>query len=110
MADCHAFGPMVAAEAQERDFYRAKRRAFLGDGAHYNWGIHHGYFADFEAITDFLHVLCYVYKAAWGVGVNDEQRWAIYVKWLTACWEGRCERLESWWIICTLTAENPIHP
>lgn len=91
MADCHAFGPMVAAEAQERDFYRAKRRAFLGDGAHYNWGIHHGYFADFEPITDFLHVLCYVYKAAWGVGTNDKQRWNIYVKWMTACWEGRVE-------------------
>jgi hypothetical protein len=89
MADCHAFGPMVAAEAQERAFYQAKRRAFLGDGAHYNWGIHHGYFADFEPITDFLHVLCYVYKAAWGVGGNDEQRWNIYVKWMTACWEGR---------------------
>ena len=100
MVDCHSFGPMVAAEAQERDFYRAKRRAFLGDGAHYNWGIHHGYFADFEPITDFLHVLCYVYKAAWGVGANDKQRWAIYVKWLTACWEGRVkvviEELKYW--------------
>jgi hypothetical protein len=89
MADCQAFGPMMAAEAQERDFYQAKRRAFLGDGAHYNWGIQRAYFADFEPITDFLHVLCYVYKAAWGVGVDDKQRWAIYVKWMTACWEGR---------------------
>jgi hypothetical protein len=100
MADCHAFGPMVAAEAQERAFYRAKRRAFLGDGAAYNWGIQRIHFADFEPITDFLHVLCYVYKAAWGVGVNDEQRWAIYVKWLTACWEGRVkvviEELRYW--------------
>ena len=39
MADCRAFAPMVAAEAQERGFYRAKKRAFLGDGAAYNWGI-----------------------------------------------------------------------
>src|SRR5262252_8114555 len=70
MADCHAFGPMVAAEAQERDFYRAGRRAFLGDGAAYNWGIQRGYFPDFEAITDFLHVLCYIYLAAWGVGAD----------------------------------------
>ena len=89
MADCHAFGPMLAAEAQERDFYQAGRRAFLGDGAAYNWGIQRGYFPDFEAITDFLHVLCYLYLAAWGVGADEAQRWSVYVDWLGACWQGR---------------------
>jgi hypothetical protein len=89
MANCRAFGPMVAAEAQERDFYRAKRRAFVGDGAAYNWGIQRGYFPDFEAITDFLHVLCYLYLAAWGVGSDEAGRWSIYVDWLRACWQGR---------------------
>jgi len=100
MADCHAFGPMVAAEAQERDFYRAGRRAFLGDGAAYNWGIQRGYFPDFEAITDFLHVLCYIYLAAWGVGADEAQRWSIYVGWLWGCWQGRVqgviEELRQW--------------
>jgi hypothetical protein len=100
MADCHAFGPMVAAEAQERDFYRAGRRAFLGDGAAYNWGIQRGYFADFEPITDFLHVLCYLYLAAWGVGGDEAARWSIYVGWLRACWQGRVkavlEELRVW--------------
>jgi hypothetical protein len=100
MADCHSFGPMVAAEAQERDFYRAGRRAFLGDGAAYNWGIQRGYFADFEPINDFLHVLCYVYLAAWGVGSEEAQRWRIYVGWLRACWQGRVqeviEELQLW--------------
>src|SRR6266404_6312427 len=71
MVDSHAFGPLVAAEAQERDFYRAGRRAFLGDGAAYNWWIQRAYFADFEPITDFLHVLCYIYLAAWGVGADE---------------------------------------
>ncbi len=46
MADSRGFGPMVAAEAQERDFYRAKRKAFLGDGARYNWKIQKVYFRD----------------------------------------------------------------
>jgi hypothetical protein len=100
MADCHAFGPMVAAEAQERDFYRAERRAFLGDGAAYNWGIHRGYFPDFEPVVDFLHVLCYVYLAAWGVGADEAQRWSVYVGWLRACWQGRVaeviEELRVW--------------
>jgi hypothetical protein len=89
MADCHTFAPLVAAEAQERDFYQAKRRAFLGDGAAYNWGIQRGYFPDFEAIADFLHVLCYLYLAAWGVGTDEAVRWSIYVSWLRACWQGR---------------------
>jgi hypothetical protein len=53
-----SFGPPVAGEAQARDFYRAKRRAFVGDGQAYNWTIQRGYFPDFEPITDFLHVLC----------------------------------------------------
>ena len=91
---------MVAAEAQERDFYSAKRRAFLGDGAAYNWGIQRGYFPDFEPVNDFLHVLCYIYLAAWGVGLDEAQRWSIYVGWLWACWQGRVkeviEELRLW--------------
>jgi hypothetical protein len=93
MADCQAFGPMVAAEAQERDFYRARRQVFLGDGAAYNWGIQRAYFPHFEPITDFLHVLCYLYLAAWGVGADEAQRWSIYVGWLRACWQGRVQEV-----------------
>jgi hypothetical protein len=100
MADSRSFGPMVAAEAQERDFYRAGRRAFLGDGAKYNWRIQRGYFSDFEAIADLLHVLCYLYLAAWGVGADEAQRWSIYTGWLRACWQGRVqeviEELKTW--------------
>jgi hypothetical protein len=100
MVDCRAFGPMVAAEAQERGFYEAKRRAFLADGAAYNWGIHEGYFSDFEPITDMLHVLCYVYLAAWAVGGDETQKWSTYVGWLRSCWQGRVaeviEALQQW--------------
>jgi hypothetical protein len=89
VADSQSFGPMVAAEAQERDFYRAKRRAFVADGAAYNWSIQQGYFADFEPITDLLHVLCYLYLAAQATGSDDASRWSLYVAWLGACWQGR---------------------
>ena len=89
MADCRAFGRMVAAEAQERDFYRAKRRAFVADGAAYNWTLQRTRFADFEPIADFLHALCYVWLAAWGAGGDEEGRWALYLGWLRACWQGR---------------------
>jgi ribosomal protein L12E/L44/L45/RPP1/RPP2 len=89
MATSRLFAPMVAAEAQERGFYQAATRAFLGDGAAYNWWIQRAYFPDFVAIADFLHVLCYVYLAAWAVGSDEAQRWSIYLGWLRACWQGR---------------------
>ena len=100
MVDSRRFGPMVAAEAQERDFYRAERRAFVGDGARYNWWIQQGYFRDFVPIADLLHVLCYLYLAAWGVGADDAGRWSIYAGWLRATWQGRVreviEELQVW--------------
>jgi hypothetical protein len=89
MASSRAFGPMVAAEAQERGFYAALRRAFLGDGAAYNWRIQRAYFKDFVPIADFLHVLCYLYLAAWAAAADEAARWALYVAWLRACWQGR---------------------
>jgi hypothetical protein len=89
MAASDRFGPMVAAEAQERGFYQAPRKAFVSDGAKYNWSIHRGYFAEFEPITDFLHVLCYLYSAAMGIGECEGVGWSLYEKWLRACWQGR---------------------
>jgi hypothetical protein len=89
MKQARFFGPIVAAEAQERAFYQAKRRAFLGDGLGYNWSIHKAYFSDFEPIVDMLHVLCYLYLAAWATGGEPEQRWSLYLAWLRACWQGR---------------------
>jgi hypothetical protein len=89
MADSRSFGPMVAGEAQARDFYAATRRAFVADGSAYNWSIQHGYFPDFEPIVDFLHVLCYLYKAAYGLGTDEASRWSRYEGWLRQCWQGR---------------------
>jgi hypothetical protein len=89
MAQSRAFGPMMAAEAQSQGFYQAQRQAFLADGSAYNWSIQRGYFPHFVPIVDFLHVLCYVYLAAWAVGGDDEQRWRLYLDWLRACWQGR---------------------
>jgi hypothetical protein len=93
LRDSRSFGPLLAGEAQRRGFYQAQRRAFLGDGQAYNWVIHRGYFRDFEPIVDFLHVLCYVYLAAWAVGASEEQRWSIYLGWLRACWQGRVDEV-----------------
>jgi hypothetical protein len=89
MADSRSFGPMVAGEAQARDFYAADRRAFVADGLAYNWSIQQGYFPDFEPIVDLLHVLCYLYKAAYSLGSDEAERWRLYEGWLGQCWQGR---------------------
>jgi len=95
-----SFGPMMAAEAQERHFFDAKRRAFVADGAAYNWAIWQGYFRDFEPIVDFLHVLCYVYSSARAVSADESSGWSQYLVWMQACWQGRVEdvlrELEVW--------------
>lgn len=89
------FGKMVAAEAYGRNFYGSKRRAFLGDGQRYNWAIRDRWFADFEPIADFVHVLSYLYAAATAVSADVEERWALYVGWMTSCWQGRAGEVAS---------------
>jgi hypothetical protein len=100
MCDSRAFGLLVAAEAQARAFYQAPRRAFVGDGQQYNWRIQRAYFQDFEAIADFLHVLCYLYPAAGAVAADEPARWAQFEAWMAACWQGRVDEvlaeLTSW--------------
>jgi hypothetical protein len=89
LSDSRAFGPMVAGEAHSRRFYQASRRAFVADGAAYNWKIQRGYFPDFEPIVDFLHVLCYLFLAAQAVVPTAAEGWSLYVGWLRSCWQGR---------------------
>jgi hypothetical protein len=95
-----SFGPVMAAEAQERHFYEASRRAFVADGSAYNWSIHRGYFADFEPIADFLHAICYVYRCARVVSVDESSGWSQYLAWMRACWQGRVAEvlweLDAW--------------
>jgi hypothetical protein len=88
MVNSRAFGPLMAAEAQSRDFYAARRRAFVADGCAYNWSIHRGYFADFVPIVDLLHVVCYLFRAAQAVEAEAE-RWPLYLRWLRSCWQGQ---------------------
>ena len=83
------FGRLVAAEAHERGFFGAKRRAFVADGAAYNWAIHAGYFRDFEPIVDLLHVLCYLFTSACATNADEANGWTRYVRWVRACWQGR---------------------
>lgn len=89
LTNSRSFGPLVAAEAQSRNFYAAKRRAFVADGAAYNWTIQRGYFPDFEPIVDLLHVVCYLFHAARAVSSDEAAGWTRYEAWLRAVWQGR---------------------
>lgn len=100
MAESETFGKQVASEAYQRNFYKASRRAYVGDGQKYNWKIQERHFADFEAVTDFVHVLTYVYAAALAVAGSVKGGWPLYVGWIRACWQGRVRdvrvELEEW--------------
>lgn len=91
LRDVHEFGPLVAAEAQRRGFYAARRRAFLGDGSACNWTMHRLHFRSFTAIVDFMHVVGYVYGAAGAVTNSWAAQWEQYLTWATACWQGRVD-------------------
>jgi hypothetical protein len=84
-----SFGRLMATEAHQRHFSRAPRRAFVADGAAYNWSIHAGYFSDYEPVVDLLHVLCYLYPSACAARGDERSGWSQYVVWMRACWQGR---------------------
>ena len=89
MQNSDAFAKMVATAAYARNFFAAERRAFLGDGQRYNWTIQEKWFKDFVPIADFIHPLAYLYAAATELSSDVTERWALYLSWMTGCWQGR---------------------
>jgi hypothetical protein len=89
LGSSEVFGPMVAAEAQRRNFFAAQARAFLGDGSAWIWTLQRTYFPGFEPIVDFVHILTYIYLAAKAVGGPTTAVWRRYLGWAQACWQGR---------------------
>ena len=84
---------MVAAEAKRRNFPEAARRAFLGDGSAWIWGLQRRYFPTFVAIVDFLHALGHIFTAAQAAAADTEGRWELYEAWAEACWKGRVDQV-----------------
>jgi hypothetical protein len=82
------FGPMVHQAAWERNFFGAKRRAFLGDGLPVNWTIQRRHFASFTPILDFVHALSYVFSAAFA-GRPLAEGAEVFKRWIQAVWSGQ---------------------
>ena len=98
LRDVYGFGPLVAAEAQARGFYQAQRRVYLGDGDSKNWTVHRLHFPQFIGVTDFMHVVGYVFSSA--TALDPRQSWPLYLRHATACWQGRVHEvireLDAW--------------
>ena len=82
------FGPMVHQAAWDRNFFGAKRQAFLGDGLPVNWTIQLRHFASFTPILDFVHALSYVFAAAFAGRVLADGV-EVYKRWIQAVWSGQ---------------------
>jgi hypothetical protein len=88
--NCDQFGPMVAAEAMHRGFFGAKKRAALGDGSLWIWGIVAFYLVGFTPILDFLHLLAHLYSAAQAAHKDKAGKaWSLYVRLLKIAWAGK---------------------
>ena len=91
MVSSKEFGSMMAAEADRRGFFTAKRRAFLGDGLGYNWTIQREHFPTFEPILDFIHPIEHLHKVSQAIESNPDAAWQQTVEWIDDCWRGNVE-------------------
>jgi hypothetical protein len=94
------FGVLMACTAWMLGFAKAKRKAFVADGARSIWRVWKRRFSSYVPILDFIHALSYVYSAAKAVGGDNViEGGRLYVEWITRVWQGNVaaviERLEQ---------------
>lgn len=89
------FGRMMEAEADSRGFYRAAKQAFVSDGLRYNWTIQQQHFPTFTPILDFTHAIEHLYEVARTLRPKSDEAWALYVRWISACWKGQVASIEE---------------
>jgi hypothetical protein len=95
------FGVMLACLAWMSGFAKAKRKAFVADGARAIWRVWRSRFSSYTPILDFIHAMSYVYAAAKAMGGdNMAEGWRLYAEWIRWTWLGNVaaviERLEQW--------------
>lgn len=83
------FGVLLASMAWLAGLARAKRKAFVADGAKGIWGVWKARFSEYVPILDFIHVMSYVYEAAQAAGKQDGKGWELYAQWISWTWQGR---------------------
>jgi hypothetical protein len=95
LADSDTFGWQMAAAVQRRGLARARRKACVCDGQHYNWTLFalHLLPWGFIGILDFVHLLAYLYDAARAWKQDPRAAWKQYVQWLRWAWSGQVKPL-----------------
>lgn len=91
MAGSQPFGQQMQREAHRRRFFEAERRVFIGDGLAWNWSIWKEHFSTFTPILDFIHAIQYLYAAAEAWESDGPARWARYLRFAEAAWQGRTD-------------------
>ena len=85
---------MVAAETMRRSFFGAQKKAALGDGSLWIWGIVSFYLVGFTPILDFLHLLVPLYAAAQAAEKGSPGKaWNLYVELVNLGWRGKATKL-----------------
>lgn len=87
--DSQKFGEHLASTAWSHGLFAAPRKAFIGDGQNWIWTEWERHFKPygFVGILDFIHALTHVYAAA-VAGRTVTEGWTVYVRWITAIWQG----------------------
>jgi hypothetical protein len=87
--NCHALGLLLAAQAWALGLFKSSRKAFLGDGSSWIWGIWEKHFkpAEFVPILDLIHAVTYVYAAATAAQTSKRGS-EVYQCWIKWVWEG----------------------
>jgi hypothetical protein len=92
--DVGRFGVLVATAAMLRGFFAAAKKAFVGDGSPWIWGLCQTQFPGFREILDFLHLLSKLYGAACAAYVGErEKSWKLYTELIRLAWAGQVTRV-----------------
>ena len=87
--NCDAMGLLLVARAWNLGLFQSSRKAFVGAGSSWIWGVWEDHFraAEFTPILDLIHAVTYLYAAA-TAGHPAREGWSIYQDWVKRVWEG----------------------
>lgn len=92
--NCRVMGLLLVARAWSLGMFQSQRKAFVGDGSAWIWGVWEEHFqpAEFTPILDLIHAVTYVYATATAAR-SAREGWEVYRRWLKWVWEGRVAKV-----------------
>ena len=92
--NCHVLGLLLVARAWALGLFQSERKAFVGDGSSWIWGLWGEHFkpAEFVGILDLIHAMTYVYASATAARSTTDG-WEVYQRWIKWVWEGEVAKV-----------------